>query len=70
MATIVQFNQFGDAFDIDLGNVGLKRFAHFGIGLANARKDDLGRVHARTQRTAHFTDRNNIRPGPKIGKCL
>ena len=66
----VKFVQFGNAFDIDLGNIGLKGFAHFGIGLANPGKDDLGRFHARTKRTAHFTNRNHVCTRTKIGKCF
>ena len=33
-----KFDQFRDAFDIDLRDTGFKGFAHFGVGFAHTRK--------------------------------
>ncbi len=66
----VEFFEFRDAFDIDLGDIGIKGFAHFGIGLANAGKNDFARCDTGAQGTAHFTNRNHIGTGPQFGECF
>ncbi len=55
-------------FDIDAENAGLERRAQFGLGLADAREQDLLRRDAGGQRALQFAARHHVGAGTELGQ--
>ena len=58
--------EFGLGFDVDAENVGGKRRAQFGLGLADAGEQDLVRRNAGGQRALQFAARNHVGAGAEL----
>ena len=58
--------ELGLGFDIDAEDVGVKRGAQFGLGLADAGEQDLLRRNAGGQRALQFAARNHVGAGAEL----
>ena len=60
--------QFGLGLDVDAENVRRQRRAQFGLGLADAREQDLARRNPRRQRALQFAAGHHVGPGAELGQ--